>query len=60
VIIDSPSSVQYSDAQTIALRAGTALIVARKNSSRAWQVKGVSESVEHASAVVVGTVLNDF
>jgi protein-tyrosine kinase len=60
VLLDSPSAADYADAQTIALRAGSGLIVARKNSSRAWQVKGVSESVALASATVVGTVLNDF
>lgn len=60
ILLDSPSSSDYADAQTIAVRAGAALIVARKNATRMWQVRGVSEAVNHASATVIGTVLNDF
>lgn len=60
ILIDSPSAADYPDAQTIAIRAGAALIVARKNATRMWQVRGVSETVSHASTTIVGTVLNDF
>jgi len=41
-------------------RAGAALIVVRKNATRMWRVRGVSNTVAQASATVVGTVLNDF
>ena len=50
----------YADAQTLAVRAGAALIVARKNATRMWQVRGVSDTVTQGSATVIGTVLNDF
>lgn len=60
IVLDSPAAAEYSDAQTVAVRAGAALIVARKNVTRMWQVRGVSDSVALASATVVGTVLNDF
>jgi len=60
ILLDSPSATESADAQTIAVRAGAALLVVRKNASRLWQVRGVSDTVAQASTNVVGTVLNDF
>ncbi len=60
IILDSPAAAKYADAQTLAVRAGAALIVARKNATRMWQLRGVSDTVAQASVTVIGTVLNDF
>ena len=60
ILLDSPAAADYADAQTLAVRAGAALIVARKNATRMWQVRGVSDSVAQGNATIVGTVLNDF
>lgn len=60
ILLDSPPAADQSDAQTIAVCAGAALIVARKNYTRMWRVRGVTDTVTHASAVILGTVLNDF
>jgi chain length determinant protein tyrosine kinase EpsG len=60
ILLDSPAAADCADAQTIAVRAGAALIVARKNKSRVWQVSGVSDVVGQASTIVIGSVLNDF
>lgn len=60
ILIDTPSTSEYADAQTIAVRCGAALIVARKNKTRIWRVQGISDTVSHASATVIGTVLNDY
>ncbi len=60
ILLDSPPAAEYTDAHIIAVRAGAAMIVMRKNASRAWQLRGVSESVAQAHATVVGTVFNDF
>jgi len=60
ILIDSPAATDFADEQTLAVRAGAALIVARKNSTRMWQVRGVSDSVAQGNATIVGTVLNDF
>jgi len=60
ILLDTPAATQSADAQTIAVHAGAALIVARKNASRAWDVHGVSEKVGHENTVIVGAVLNDF
>lgn len=60
ILLDTPAASEYADAQSLAVRAGAALIVARRNASRAWKVRGVSETVTQASTTIVGTVLNDF
>jgi chain length determinant protein tyrosine kinase EpsG len=60
ILLDSPAAAEYADAQTLTVHAGAALIVARKNTTRMWQVRGVSDTVTQASATVVGSVLNDF
>ena len=60
IILDTPAAAGTADAQTIAARAGAALIVARKNSARSWRVQGVSDRVAQAKSSIVGTVLNDY
>jgi receptor protein-tyrosine kinase len=60
ILFDSPAATEFADAQTLAMRAGAALIVVRRNATRMWQVRGVSDLVAQGSANVVGTVLNDF
>lgn len=60
ILLDSPAAADCADAQTLAVRAGAAIIVARKNVAKMWRVRGVSDSVAHASVTIVGTVLNDF
>jgi protein-tyrosine kinase len=60
ILLDSPAAAETSDAQTLAVRAGAALIVARRNATRLWRVRGVSDSVLQAKATIVGAVFNDF
>jgi receptor protein-tyrosine kinase len=60
ILLDSPPASESADAQTLAVRAGAALIVVRKNASRLGRVRGVSSSVTHAKTAIVGAVLNDF
>ena len=59
VLIDSPPAGASTDAQTIAVRAGAALVVVRRHSSRLWRVQGISASVGEAQARIVGAVLNE-
>jgi receptor protein-tyrosine kinase len=60
ILLDCPAVTQNADAQTIAVRAGAALIVVQKNSSRLWRVQGISDSVVQAKCTIVGAVLNEF
>jgi receptor protein-tyrosine kinase len=60
ILIDSSAASEQADAQTVTVRTGAALIVVRKNRARLWKVRGVSDSVTHCRATLVGTVLNAF
>lgn len=60
ILLDSPAAAEYADAQIIAVRAGAAMIVVRKNAVRTWKLRGVSENVAQASATTLGVVYNDF
>ena len=60
IILDSPAAAEYADAQTLAERAGAALIVARRNATRISQVRSVIDGLSQGRTTVVGTVLNEF
>lgn len=59
VLIDSPPASQYTDAQMIARRAGGAIMVVRKDGSRAAAAVELANNVQ-ANSTLLGTVLNDF
>lgn len=60
ILIDSSASSETADAQILAVRAGAALIVARKNAARTWRVQGITAQVTEARATIVGAVLNSY
>jgi protein-tyrosine kinase len=60
VLLDSPAAAHYADAQTVAVRAGAAVIVARKNATRTRQVRGVADTLSQATATIIGAVVSDF
>jgi len=59
VIIDTPAASAYADAQTIAVRAGAALMLARKNRSSLPDMAQITSSLQQSGATLVGSVLND-
>lgn len=59
VIIDSPAANYYADAQTIAVRAGAALMLARKNYSALAELTRLARSLQQSGATLVGSVLNE-
>ena len=59
-LLDTSAGGGSSDALNVSICARSALIVVRKNSSRAWQVRGIAEGAEKSSVTLVGTVLNDY
>lgn len=59
ILIDTPAGAEYADAQTIAVRASGALMVARKNVSRASRLRRLADELITASATVVGSVMNE-
>ena len=60
ILLDTPAAAECSDAQTIAVCAGAALVVIHKNTTRISQVRRITDSLSQGSATVVGAVLNEF
>jgi len=59
VIIDTPAASAYADAQTIAVRAGAAILLARKNISSLPDITQIAGSLQQSGATLLGSVLND-
>jgi protein-tyrosine kinase len=60
ILLDSTSMAECVDAQTVAVRAGAALVVARKNVTHIREVRGVIDAMNKVGVTVLGSVLNDF
>lgn len=60
ILIDTPPDIDYADSQTAAARAGSALVVARRNISHAGALGNLVDSMKHAGVMVVGAVLNEY
>jgi receptor protein-tyrosine kinase len=60
ILIDTPALDTCADAQSIAARAGAALVVARNNVSHVRSLRNLADAMNQASVVVVGSVLNEF
>ena len=60
VIIDTPAANEHDEAQIIATRAGSALLLAHKNISSIPEMTQLARSLQQTGAEVVGSVLNDF
>jgi chain length determinant protein tyrosine kinase EpsG len=60
VLIDTPPATEYADAQTVAFRAGDALLVSRKDQTRVADTERTVRDISDASARIVGTVMNAF
>ena len=59
ILIDTPAARDYADAQTLAARAGAALVLARKDLTSAPDLFQLARSVQQSGAELVGSVLND-
>ncbi|NMM27751.1 MAG: chain length determinant protein tyrosine kinase EpsG [Glaciimonas sp.] len=60
ILIDTPATDVFADAQSVAARAGAALVIARKDVSHIHAVRNLVDTMRQSSIVVVGTVLNTF
>lgn len=58
IILDTPSSKYYSDAQVIAGQSGAAIIVTRKHQTRVQSTQKLISSLKSAGVEVVGIVAN--
>ncbi|MGE5616233.1 MAG: chain length determinant protein tyrosine kinase EpsG [Bacillota bacterium] len=60
VIIDTPPAQRYADAQAVAYRAGSAIVVARKDHTSVNATSRVVHDLAGTGARVVGTVINSY
>jgi protein-tyrosine kinase len=60
VLFDTPPGRLYADAQSLAFRAGSVMMLVRKDHTRFADAAGVIRDLGDAGAHVVGTVLNAF
>ena len=59
IIIDTPNTSDFADAQTVAARAGAALVVARRNRTSAGSLPRLVQSLQGSGVEAVGSVLNE-
>jgi len=60
VIIDTPPARKYADAQSVAYRAGDALVVVRKDHTPVAATSKVVKELAGTGARVVGTTINAY
>lgn len=60
ILFDTPPAKRYADAQSIAFRAGSAMVLARKDRTRLADAAGVVRELSDTGTCIVGTVLNVF
>ena len=58
ILFDTPPARMYADAQGVAFRAGSALVLTRKDKTRVADAAGVIRDLEDSGAHVVGTLFN--
>lgn len=59
ILIDTPAGMESTDAQTVSICAGAALLVARKHQSQINALRSFANSFTHSTVELVGTVVND-
>ena len=60
ILLDTAPGGATADAQTIASRAGAALVVAKKRLTSTTQLRALAQTLAAGKAEVLGAVLNDF
>jgi protein-tyrosine kinase len=60
ILFDTPPAKLYADAQSVAFRAGSVLVLARKDHTRLSDTTGVVRELGDTGARIVGTVFNSF
>ena len=60
ILIDTPPAKLYADAQAVAFRAGSAMVLARKDRTHLEDTKSVIRELQDMDAHIVGTVFNAF
>jgi receptor protein-tyrosine kinase len=59
ILIDTPAGCIFADAEIIAARASTALMVGRKNKTRVPEMANMAHRLQNGGVELIGAVLND-
>jgi Mrp family chromosome partitioning ATPase len=59
IIINTPAAAESADAQTIASRAGAALLVASKNITPLAALQSLVTNLQKSNVTIVGSLFND-
>ena len=60
ILFDTPAAKLYADAQSVAFRAGSVIVLARKDHTRLADTTSVIRELSDTGARIVGTVFNAF
>jgi protein-tyrosine kinase len=60
ILVDTPPALLYSDAQAVGFRAGSAIVLTRKDHTRLSDANRVVHSLADAGTRVVGSVINAY
>ena len=60
ILFDTPPAKLYADAQSVAFRAGSAMVLARKDHARLADTASIIRELSDTGAHIVGTVFNAF
>src|SRR5712692_5885115 len=60
ILLDTPPAKLYADAQSVALRAGSVMLLARKDHTRVADTTSVIRELGDTGVRIIGTVLNAF
>lgn len=59
ILIDTPAGGGFADAEIIASRAGSALMVCRKNKTLLPDISSMTQRLQNGGVTLIGSVLND-
>ncbi len=59
IVIDTPASTEAADAQILAVRAGTALMLARRNHTLHADLSAAMQNLTQSGVTMLGSVLNE-
>jgi protein-tyrosine kinase len=60
IIIDTPAASEAADAQVLASRAGSAVVLARRNHTRHRELSATMEGLVQSGTNVIGSVINEY
>ena len=59
VVLDTPAATESADAEILAARAGAAILMMRRNSTRQARLLQAMDCLTRSGTKVIGTVIND-